>query len=498
MTDTKRFQTPTPCAIILAAGQGVRMRSKKPKVLCEILFTPMLQYVVDACRAANVMEICVVTGYEDQQVRTFLTEQYPHDSITTVRQPVQKGTGHAVQMAISFLEGYRGEDVCILYGDAPCMTAEELSLAHHQHRTLGSAATVVSAAIEDPTGYGRIVREKGALAQIVEEKDATEAQRAICEVNAGVYWFAVDDLLSVLNDLTPQNESGEYYLTDVIDLLRQAGKRVDLYESSDPQIVTGINSRAQQLALNERLRKQELARQCENGVEFLSTDGVVIAANTPIGADTVILPGTIIGSGVTIGEGCTIGPNTFVADSVIGNRVSLNNVQCRSSKIHDDVDIGPFSQLRPGCEIKSTVHIGDFVEIKNSTIGEGSGISHLTYIGDSDVGKNVNVGCGVVTVNYDGVKKDRCVIEDDAFVGCNTNLIAPVRVGEGAYTAAGSTITEDVPAWALALARARQTNKEDHAKKLQQGRKKKYVEQLMEELAAENDTVEAELPSAES
>lgn len=474
MINRSSSRKPAPCAVILAAGQGVRMRSKKPKVLCEILFSPMLQYVVDACREAKLVELCVVTGHEDQQVRSFLEQQYPDEPIATVRQAVQKGTGHAVQMAIPFLEGYRGEDVCVLYGDAPCITAEELAMAQRQHIERGSAATVVSATIADPTGYGRIVREKGTLAQIVEEKDASATQRAIREVNAGIYWFAVEELLSVLGRLTPNNESGEYYLTDVIDLLRKEGKRVDLYESSDPTIVTGVNSRAQQLALNESWRKKEIARHCANGVEFLSTEGVIIAPNVKIGADTVILPGTTIGRGVTIGEGCTIGPNTTIEQSTIGSRVTLNNVQCRSSIVHDDVEIGPFTQLRPGSEIKSFVHIGDFVEIKNSTIGEGSGISHLTYIGDSDVGKNVNIGCGVVTVNYNGVNKDRCVIEDEAFVGCNTNLIAPVRLGEGAYTAAGSTITEDVPAWALAVARARQQNKAGYAKKLQQGRKKKY------------------------
>lgn len=461
------------CGVILAAGKGNRMNSKRPKALSEVLFRPMLQYVIEACYDAGIPSLCTVAGYEAEQVKAFVQQAYGA-SISLVLQHEQKGTGHAVMQAKSFLQQRAYDHVCILYGDSPCFTGDILHQAYQQHRQENNAVTVITAQLDDPYGYGRVVRQQGRVLKIVEQRDATPQEQQISEVNAGAYWFSTDHLLWVLDRLTTENDQQEYYLTQTVDLLLAAGERVGAYRSPDSDIMLGVNSRQQQWEVNEKLRKKMIKNHCKNGVEFVSADGVVIGPDIKIGADTVILPGSILKNNVTIGSGCVIGPNTLIENSQIGDRVRLNATQCYDSNIHSDVDIGPFVHIRPGSEIKSFVHIGDFVEVKNASIGEGTGISHLTYVGDSDVGQNVNFGCGVVTVNYDGQSKMRCTIEDDAFIGCNTNLIAPVRVGKGAYTAAGSTVDQDVPDHALAIARARQQIKPDYAQKLLQGKKKKY------------------------
>lgn len=457
-------------AIILAAGKGTRMKSKYPKVLAEVLFRPMIHAVVDACRGAGVEEICVVTGFGAELVEASLNEI---GTFSFVRQTEQRGTGHAVMMANEFLNSHRGSDVLVLCGDTPCLDSETVAAALEQHRREQHAITLITAELDNPSNYGRIVRNQGGIQAIVEQADCTPEQAAIKEINAGAYWFDAESLLQALSNLTTDNAQGEYYLTDTIALTLAAGKTVGGYLAKDPSIILGANSRADLLGLNEKLRLDVIAKHLDYGVEFISTDGVYIAPDAVIGADTVIYPGTIVKEGVTIGEDCKIGPNTLIQTSTIGNRVKLNNVQCYQSKIHDDADIGPFVHIRPNSEIHSFVHIGDFVEVKNSTIGAGTGISHLTYVGDSDVGKNVNFGCGVVTVNYDGVNKHRCTIGDGAFIGCNTNLVAPVTVGENGYTAAGSTITKDVPAEALGIARAKQEIKPEFSRKKLAGRKKK-------------------------
>lgn len=458
------------CAIILAAGKGTRMKSNKPKVLAEILFKPMLGYVIDACKGADVTDICVVTGHKSEQVEGYLSSV---GEFTFAKQTEQKGTGHAVMMARDFLEQNRGNDVVVLSGDTPCLNSETILESYKLHKEQNNEITLVTAVLDDAGNYGRIVREGSQIKKIVERKDANEAQIAIKEINAGTYWFNVDNLLEVLDLLTTDNAQGEYYLTDTIALTLEKGKSVGGYIAPDSDIILGANSRKDLYELNEKMRQKIIDKHFDNGVEFVSTDGVYISPDTVIGTDTVIYPGTILKEGVTIGDDCIIGPNTLIQKSTVGNRVKLNSVQCYQSKIHDDADIGPFVHIRPNSEIHHHVHIGDFVEVKNSSIGAGTGISHLTYVGDSDVGKNVNFGCGVVTVNYDGVNKHRCTIKDGAFIGCNTNLVAPVTVGENGYTAAGSTITKDVPDEALGIARARQEVKEGFSKKKLAGRKKK-------------------------
>ena len=444
------------------------MKSDKPKVLCEVLFTPMLDWVVTACEKAGLCNLCVVTGNGAEQVEAFLDGDY-----ATVRQEERRGTGHAVMMAESYLKGYSGKNVLILCGDAPFMDEETIQEALKTHVEQDNAVTVVTACLPDPTGYGRILRDGDAVTGIVEQKDATEEQRAIREVNSGAYWFKVDDLLSVLHKLTCGNAQGEYYLTDTVSLLIGMGKRAGAYCSKDSDVVLGANDRRTLCKLNEIARDKILGLHMDNGVEFVTTDGILIAPGVKIGAGSTILPGTILRGYTEIGQNCVIGPNTLLEDTSVGDETILNAVQAYQSKIHAHVKIGPFTHIRPNSEIKSHVKIGDFVEVKNSVVGEGTAIAHLTYVGDSDVGRNVNFGCGTVTVNYDGVSKFRTVIGDDAFIGCNTNLVAPVKVGNGAYTAAGSTVTKDVPDGALAIARSRQENKEGFAERKLRNRKKR-------------------------
>ncbi len=456
------------CVVILAAGDGKRMKSNKPKVLCEVLFRPMLGWVLDACQKADAGDICIIKGKGSELLDTYLDGKYE-----TVMQNERLGTGHALMQAASFLEAHRGGDLLVLCGDAPFIDAETIRKAYELHVSGGYSATVITADLDSPYGYGRMLRSDDRIIGIVEEKDATDDQRKIREVNSGAYWFNVNDLLTVAPGLSNDNRQQEYYLTQFIPLLLAAGKTVGGYRAETADAVLGANDRAGLLKLNQIAAERVIRRHLENGVEFVSTDGVLIMPEVEIGQDTVILPGTILKGKTKIGNGCQIGPNSLLENSVVGDETIFNASQCYESIIHDHVKIGPFCHIRPNSEIMDNVKIGDFVEVKNSTIGEYTAVSHLTYVGDSDVGRNVNFGCGVVTVNYDGVHKHRCVIEDNAFIGCNTNLVAPVHIGNGAYTGAGSTITKDVPEDALGIARARQSNIEGFAAKKLEGRKRK-------------------------
>lgn len=452
------------CAVVLAAGDGKRMKSSHPKVLSRVLFDPMLKWVLDSVKNAGVESACVVTGAKHEAVEAFLTSYDP--AVETVYQEQRLGTAHAVLQAAAFIEQFAGGSVLVLCGDAPFLDAETIHNALEFHKKEENAATVISAEADDPTGYGRIVRgSQGCLQAIVEERDADEEIRALQEVNSGAYWFQADALLSVLGRVENNNTQKEYYLTDTIRLLAEDGKRVNAFVSRRPETVLGANNCLQLHELNEHARRMVLERLMLDGVEIPCLDGIMIGPDVAIGRGTTILPGTILRGDVRIGEDCVIGPNSLVENSVIGSNVTLNAVQCCQSEIEDYVTAGPFVHIRPGSRLNSGVKVGDFVEIKNSTVGEGSKVPHLTYVGDSDVGAHVNFGCGCVTVNYDGKVKNRCKVGNYAFIGCNTNLVAPVEVGDGAYTAAGSTITENVPADALAIARARQINKEEWAKK---------------------------------
>lgn len=440
----------TAC-IVLAAGDGKRMRSGRPKVLMNVLFKPMLGWVLDSAEETGVDEVCVVAGNQAQQVTDYLEKR--EKPYTTVLQLERKGTGHAVMQAEEVLK--RSENVLVLCGDAPFMDSDTLKKALELHKKENCGVTVISASIDEPFGYGRIVRdENGFLLKIVEQKDATDEEKQIREINSGAYWFEGAALAEALPKLSSSNAAGEYYLTDAVSLIRDSGKKAAVYTAENADIVLGANSRADLNSLNEKARKSKLKKLMDGGVEFPCTDGIIIGADVIIGQDTVILPNTVIRGKTVIGVSCEIGPNSLIENTIVGNGVRLNNVQTFDSVVEEGATIGPFAQLRPNSHIGKRVKIGDFVEIKNSTIGEKTSVAHLTYLGDSDVGRGVNFGCGCVTANYDGINKYRTVIGDDAFIGCNTNLIAPVEIGDNAATGAGSTITKNVPPNALAVERA--------------------------------------------
>ena len=464
----------TNTAMILAGGQGKRMKTDKPKVLCNVLGEPMLEWVITACESAGLEKVCIIKGYNAAMIDEYLSGRQSKADISTALQTEQLGTGHAVMQAEDFLKANADGNLLILNGDAPFIDAETINSALEMHVSDGCSVTVVTANIPNPAGYGRIVRGENGISAIVEHKDCDAAQLAITEVNSGCYWFRTADLIEVLGELTNDNAQGEYYLTDCIELLIKKGRKAEAFTSRNPSVVLGANDRRALLDLNNTARNEIIGRHLDNGIEFTCTDGVSIGNGVTIGQGTVIHAGVILRGSTTIGCNCEIGPNCIIEDTSVGSGVKLNNVQAYESVVEDDVKIGPFVQLRPDSHIKRGAKIGDFVEIKNSTIGEYTAVAHLTYVGDSDVGANVNFGCGVVTVNYNGETKARTVIGDNAFIGCNTNLIAPVRVGNGAYTAAGSTITKDVPDNALAIERGKAEIKENYGLRKLKHHKEKY------------------------
>lgn len=448
------------CAVILAAGQGKRMKSKHAKVMCQVLFKPMIDWVCDSVINAGINDICVVTGHCSHEVIDHLGEKY-----SIVQQTERLGTGHAVMQADEYLCERNNGHVLVLCGDAPLMDSTTIKGAYEAHIKNDNAATIISANLSNPFGYGRIVRgENNTVIAIVEQRDADDETKAIKEINSGAYWFRTDALLQTLGNLSRNNDQGEYYLTEVISLLCARNYRVDAFVASDEEVVLGANDRVQLAYLNERARVKIIHKLMNEGVDIPFPDSVFISPDVQIGSDTQILPNTLIKGKVQIGCDCVIGPNCCIENTVIGDNVQLDNVKSTDSAVDENVKIGPFAQLRPNTHIMKNAKLGNYVEIKNSVIGVGSKVPHLTYVGDSDVGDNVNFGCGSVTVNYDGETKARCRVGDNAFIGCNTNLIAPVSVGRNVYTAAGSTVTEDVPDNSLAIARSRQTNKKDWVK----------------------------------
>ena len=444
------------CAVVLCAGDGKRMKSEKPKVMCEVLFQPMVNWISCALEAAGIEDVCLVCSEKFEAVQ----KSVPKAEV--VIQHERLGTGHAVMQAKDFIMRHSGQDCIVLCGDAPFIEASLMMKAYAQHIKEACAMTVITAEQQNPFGYGRIIRdsETGFVSGIVEQADVDSATAPIREVNSGGYWFNADFLIEALNHLTTNNKQNEYYLTDSVSYAIKKKLPVGGYKAADPDITLGANDRAQLLRLNEVARLRNIKKALENGVELITTDGVIIGNGAEIGKDTKILPNTILRGKIKIGSGCTIGPNTVLENVTIGDNTVINASQAEEAEIGSGVKIGPFSYIRPNCKIADGVKVGDFVELKNSVIGEKTSIAHLTYIGDTDIAKGVNMGGGIITCNYDGKNKHRTTIGANSFVGCNTNLVAPVVVGEGAYIAAGSTITEDVPKNALSIARARQVNKE--------------------------------------
>lgn len=442
-------------SVILAAGMGTRMKSKMPKVLHKVCGKPLSKWVIDASKAAGADKVCAVVGHKAETVKEVLG-----DVCEFALQSEQKGTGHAVMQAIDVIKNSKGE-VVILNGDTPLITAETINKAIEYHKNNGNQATVITAILDDATGYGRIVRDNdGSVLKIVEQKDASEEEKKINEVNSGMYVFDAQSLVYALDKITPNNAQGEYYLTDTLEILLSAGKKIGGYAISDNDEIRGINDRVQLNEAEKIMQKRINEYHMRNGVTMRNPESVYIEDGVEIGNDTEICQNVTIKSGTKIGSDCVIGSGSMLDRAVIHDGVDVLSSVILESEVDEGTHVGPFAYIRPNCHVGKEVKVGDFVELKNSNIDDGTKISHLTYIGDSDVGKRVNFGCGTVTCNYDGKKKYRTTIGDDCFVGCNTNFVSPINVGDGVYIAAGSTITEDIPENSLSIARARQINKE--------------------------------------
>ena len=442
-------------SVILAAGMGTRMKSKMPKVLHKVCGKPLSKWVIDASKAAGADKVCAVVGHKAETVKEVLG-----NVCEFALQAEQKGTGHAVMQAIDVIKNSKGE-VVILNGDTPLITAETINKAIEYHKNNGNQATVITAILDDATGYGRIVRDNdGSVLKIVEQKDASEEEKKINEVNSGMYVFDAQSLVYALDKITPNNAQGEYYLTDTLEILLSAGKKIGGYAISDNDEIRGINDRVQLNEAENIMQKRINEYHMRNGVTMRNPESVYIEDGVEIGNDTEICQNVTIKSGTKIGSDCVIGSGSMLDRAVIHDGVDVLSSVILESEVDEGTHVGPFAYIRPNCHVGKEVKVGDFFEIKNSNIDDGTKISHLTYIGDSDVGKRVNFGCGTVTCNYDGKKKYRTTIGDDCFVGCNTNFVSPINVGDGVYIAAGSTITEDIPENSLSIARARQVNKE--------------------------------------
>ncbi|MDD5944240.1 MAG: bifunctional UDP-N-acetylglucosamine diphosphorylase/glucosamine-1-phosphate N-acetyltransferase GlmU [Clostridia bacterium] len=446
--------------IILAAGEGKRMKSKLPKVLHKVQGKTMVEHVIDTAEGCGAEDICVVVGHGAEQVKEALKDR----KVSFALQEKQLGTGHAVMQAGDFID--EDSDILVLYGDTPLITPATIEKLLDFHRSENNSISIISALIDDPAGYGRIIRDKnGSFLKNVEHKDATEEERLVKEVNSGIYCFKGSALKKGLSLLKNDNAQGEYYLPDTLEIILKDGGRVNAMTVADAGEFAGVNSRVQLAQAEVAMRKRINLKHMENGVTMIDPENTYIESDVVIGMDTVLLPGCVLEGKTVIGENCTVGPNSRLTNMKLGNGVKFQYSTGLDSSVDDGTTVGPYAYIRPDCSIGKNVRIGDFVEVKNSNVGDGTKVSHLTYIGDTDAGERINFGCGTVTVNYDGKKKFRTVIGDDVFIGCNTNLVAPVKVGDGSYIAAGSTITEDVPENCLAIARERQTNKSGWVKR---------------------------------
>lgn len=446
-------------SIILAAGEGSRMRSKISKVLHNVCGKPILSYIVDAGKSANLEKNIVVIGHSGEMVR----EYFSKDDIIFKTQPIGDnipyGTGYAVMQAVDEIED--GSTVVILYGDTPLIrdaTIKNLIKFHKENEFKG---TVLTAKLSDPKGYGRILRDEfGNISKIVEDKDASPSEREINEINSGIYCFDGALLKDALGNITDDNAQNEYYVTDVVEILKEAGHNVGAYVIEDSDEISGINSRAQLAFCEEVIRKRINEHHMENGVTLINPSNTYIESGVKIGRDTIIYPGVTLEGDTEIGEDCIIRQGSRIENSKIMNKVVIESSLVENSFVDNHTKIGPNAHLRPNCHIGKNIKIGNFVEVKNSIMGDNSKAGHLSYIGDADIGYNVNIGCGVVFVNYDGREKFRTLVGDNCFIGSNSNIVAPVNIEDWAYIAAGSTITKNVGEGDLSIARAEQVNKE--------------------------------------
>lgn len=457
---TKRY------AVILAAGQGTRMKSSLYKVLHPVLGRPMVQHVIDNIKSIDVDQIVTIVGHGSDSVMAYIGNDSEY-----VLQEEQLGTGHAVIQAEKLLGDKEGTTL-VVCGDTPLIRQETFEQLLEYHEKEGAQATILTSRAEDPTGYGRVIRhpEKG-VERIVEHKDASEEERLVDEINTGTYCFDNKTLFKALKQISNDNAQGEYYLTDVIEIIKKDAGKIAAYLTPDFDETLGVNDRVA-LQEAERILKERINRKhLLNGVTIIDPLTTYIHPDVKIEQDAIIHPGSIIKGKSIIKKHAEIGPYTEIVNCTVGEHTIIKQSVARDSVIGSGVQIGPYAHIRPETNIEDEAKIGNFVELKKATIGKHSKVSHLSYLGDASVGDHVNVGCGTITVNYDGKRKHVTTIEDDAFVGCNSNLIAPVTIGKRAYVAAGSTITDDVPAEALSIARSRQTNKEGYVNQLKSRKK---------------------------
>lgn len=440
------------CALVLAAGQGKRIKSDLPKVLHKVCGKEMLKHVIDSIRKSGIDDIDVIIGKGADLVK----ERTADKNISYSLQAEQLGTGHAVKCAEEFLKGKRGV-VAVFTGDTPLIKQSTIERLFNDHIENKNAATILTAIVYDPTGYGRIVRDNNEVSKIVEHKDCNDEELKITEMNSGIYCFDIELLLDALSKLTNNNEQGEYYLTDVIEILKTENKKIGAV-ITDYEETIGVNSRVQLAQAEEILKSRINLMHMENGVTLIDPKTTYIGIDVEIGKDTIIYPNNILEGNTKIGSNCLLYQNSRIADSIIGDEVDIQSSVILSSNIGDNTTVGPFAYIRPETTIGKHARIGDFVEIKKSTIGDGTKVSHLTYIGDAEVGSECNFGCGTVVSNYDGMNKYKTIIGNNSFIGCNTNLISPVTIQDNTYIAAGSTITSEVKEGDLAIARAKQRN----------------------------------------
>lgn len=441
------------CAIILAAGEGKRMKSKTPKVLHKVCGKEMVNHVIDTIKDAGINSINLVVGKGSEKVKCGTKDR----EITYSLQAEQLGTGHAVMCAREFIKGKKGT-IAIFAGDGPLITKETIERLFHIHESQNNKATIITSIIDDPAKYGRIIRShNGEVEKIVEFKDCNEEEAKVKEINSAIYCFDIESLDKNLDNLDNNNAQSEYYLTDIIGIFKSQELRVGAVQVPIEEI-KAVNSKVELAEVEKTMRARINKRHMENGVTIIDSSSTYINADVKIGSDTIIYPGNVIEGKTVIKENCMIYPNSRIKDSIIDEDVTIQSSVILDSRIGKSTTVGPFAYIRPESNIGESVRIGDFVEIKKSTIGDKTKVSHLTYIGDAEVGSGCNFGCGTVVVNYDGKAKHKTIIGDNAFIGCNANLVSPVEVKDNSYIAAGSTITKEVPEGALAIARERQTN----------------------------------------
>jgi bifunctional UDP-N-acetylglucosamine pyrophosphorylase/glucosamine-1-phosphate N-acetyltransferase len=448
--------------VVLAAGKGTRMKSARPKVLHRAAGLSLIEWVLRLARALDPASITVVTGHGAAAVEAAVAAP----DVRCVLQEPQLGTGHALLQARPILEGASGR-VLLLSGDVPLLTAASVGRLLETQAAHGSALAVATANVPDPTGYGRILRDAdGGLRRIVEHRDATDDERAVTEINSGVYVFDLPPLFAAVARLGSANAQGEYYLPDLVAIHRADGRRVDAVALDDPDEIRGINTRAELAEVGRVLQGRINVGHMAAGVTLVDPATAYIGPDVTIGADTVLQPFVLLEGRTQVGSGCEVHAGSRVVDSVLEDGVTvLNHCVVQSARIAAGAHIGPFARIRPDSFIGEQAHIGNFVEVKKSTVGPGTKIGHLAYIGDASVGAGVNIGAGTITCNYDGIRKHATTIGDGAFVGSDSTLVAPVSIGAGAYVAAGSAITDDVPDGALGIARGRQSNKAGWAAK---------------------------------